>query len=408
LIRLLLVLPQLPQDRSTGAPRSVTGISEWLAAGGFDVRAVATTAVEQAGRLTARDQFAALGIRPEVVPGRVRPELRYSHRGIHYRLLDTGGRDVVSWERALGRQFDLLFDGELEDFQPDIVFTYGGSAADERRHERARRSGAKLVFGLRNLNYLNAGRAFFRRFDAIITPGEYMRRRYREEAGVECAAFPPPCRIEDIVAGDREPAFLTMINPTPRKGLMFFARLAEELSVRRPDIPILVVESVGAAGHLLGAAEAGGFDLRRHENIMVSPPVPKPSDIYGPTRVLLAPSVEEPFGRVACEALLNGIPPLVSDRGGLPEAVNGAGFVLPLPPGYTIAAKRPLEPAAVRPWIEVVERLYDDEPFYQEQCARAREASKVYLPENLAPKYVRFFQDLVTGSTGGVEDGRGS
>jgi len=148
---------------------------------------------------------------------------------------------------------------------------------------------------------------------------------------------------------------------------------------------------------LLGAAEAGGFDLRRHENIMFSPPVPKPGDIYAPTRVLLAPSVEEPFGRVACEALLNGIPPLVSGRGGLPEAVNGAGFVLPLPPGYTIAAKQPLEPADVRPWIEVIERLYDDEAFYQEQCERAREASRVYLPENLAPKDVRFFRNLVAG-----------
>ncbi|MCX6634121.1 MAG: hypothetical protein NT090_03375 [Acidobacteria bacterium] len=48
------------------------------------------------------------------------------------------------------------------------------------------------------------------------------------------------------------------------------------------------------------------------------------------------------------------------------------------------------------PWIEVIERLYDDEAFYQEHCERAREASKVYLPENLAPKYVQFFRNLVT------------
>jgi len=59
-------------------------------------------------------------------------------------------------------------------------------------------------------------------------------------------------------------------------------------------------------------------------------------------------------------------PPLVIDRGDLPEAANGAGFVLPLPPGYAIAAKQPLEPAAVGPWREVVERLHDDEAFYKE------------------------------------------
>lgn len=149
---------------------------------------------------------------------------------------------------------------------------------------------------------------------------------------------------------------------------------------------------------MLGAAEAGGFDLRRHENIVFSPPVPKSSDIHDPTRVLLAPSVEQPSGRATREARLNGIPPLLSDRGGLPETVNGAGFVLPLPPGYTIAAKQPLEPAGVRPWIEVIERLYDDEAFYREQCGRAREASRVYLPENLAPKDVEFFRNLVAGT----------
>jgi len=132
---------------------------------------------------------------------------------------------------------------------------------------------------------------------------------------------------------------------------------------------------------------------------MFSPPVSKPSDTYAPTRVLLAPSMEEPLGRVPCEALANGIPPLLSGRGGLPEAVNGARFVLPLPPGYTIAAKQPLEPADARPWIEVIERLYDDEAFYHQQCEHGREASKVYLPENLAPKYVQFFRNLVTSGT---------
>src|SRR3984885_15932856 len=85
------------------------------------------------------------------------------------------------------------------------------------------------------------------------------------------------------------------------------------------------------------------FDLRRHEGIMIAGAVPKPRDIFTNTRVLLVPSVwEEPSGRVVAEALVNGVPPLVSDRGGLAESCNGAGFVLPLPPELTTATRRPV------------------------------------------------------------------
>lgn len=45
------------------------------------------------------------------------------------------------------------------------------------------------------------------------------------------------------------------------------------------------------------------------------------------SKVLLAPSRwEEPFGRVAAEALSVGTLPLVADRGGLPEVVQGIGY----------------------------------------------------------------------------------
>jgi len=65
---------------------------------------------------------------------------------------------------------------------------------------------------------------------------------------------------------------------------------------------------------------------------MIAAAVSKPRDIFENTRVLLVPSVwEEPSGRVVAEALVNGVPPApppVSDRGGLAESRNGAGFVL--------------------------------------------------------------------------------
>jgi len=49
--------------------------------------------------------------------------------------------------------------------------------------------------------------------------------------------------LEDILAPARDPIFFTMINPAPEKGLVVVARLAEELGLRYPDIPLLIVES---------------------------------------------------------------------------------------------------------------------------------------------------------------------
>ena len=200
-------------------------------------------------------------------------------------------------------------------------------------------------------------------------------------------------------APEHEPIFLTMVNPVPANGLMLFARLAEVLSVERPDLPILVIESRGDGGQLTAAGLRGGFDLRRHENIMVSPPVARPRDIYAPTRILLTPSLRESGGRVVAEALMNGIPPVVSDRGAQPEARRGAGFMIPVAGDLTEHVGQPVSADVVRPWIEVLVRLFDDDTFYTEECARARAAAVGYAPDQLAPDYVAFFRSVLTGCT---------
>ncbi len=395
-LRLLFVVPQMPQDPSSGAARSTTTVCEMLAESGFMVRALGTTGTES-GIHT--EPLAYLrGLRSEVhiaagrTGNRIRPELEFTRRGIGYRLLDIGRKPLAQWEQTCGRQFDLAFDDELDRFQPDILFTYGGSPGDVRRQHRARRQGVKIVFGLRNEGYLTPG--FFDHVDAVLTPSRYLSERYRQTIGLESTPLPSPVDIEDVVAEEHDPIFVTMVNPTPAKGLMFFARLAEELGVRRPDIPVLVVESRGTAGKLTSAGLAGGFDLRRHENLMFAAAVPTPKDIFLPAKTLLAPSLMEAFGRVVAEALLNGVPPIVSDRGGLAEAANGAGFVLPLPADLDISTVKPVSAGAVEPWIETIIKLEDDPEFYAREAQRAKAASRAYVREELVPRYVEFFRTV--------------
>ncbi len=374
---------------------------EMLAAAGAGVRAVATTASERAGRADSAGYLRELGIDPKVHPGhtaeRVRPELEFEDRGIHYHLLDVGRRAMHAWQKVVGGQFDKIFDQTLHAFRPDLLIAFGGLPGDQRRYERARRQGARMVFALRNEGYLNqAGRDLLREMDGVLTPSEYLTALYRSSFDIASTALPLPMELDDVIAPGHDPIFFTMINPSPEKGLMLMARLAEELSVRRPDIPLLIVESRGSAGKLVQAGMLGGFDLRRHENLMMSPALAQPKDIYTATRALLAPSLwQEPAGRVAAEAILNGIPPLVSDRGGLPETCNGAGFYLPIPPDITPRQSRPVPTAVVEPWLELMFRLEGDEEFYRAESERAREASRIYRPENLAPRYVEYFRRIL-------------
>lgn len=94
---------------------------------------------------------------------------------------------------------------------------------------------------------------------------------------------------------------------------------------------------------------------------------------------------------------MNGVPPLVSDRGSQPEARQGAGFMIPLPANLTEHVGRPVTADVVRPWIEVIVRLFDDDSFYNDESARARTASAGYAPDQLAPDYVAFFQSVLSG-----------
>ena len=391
--RVLLVLPQLPQDTAGGAPRSLSTICEMLVAAGFRVRALAVSACGDV-KTKPQDILRRLGIEFRIERHR-RTELLFEYRGIPYRILEVNGLGIMEWERIYGRYFDALFDEELRTFQPDVVFTYGGTEADRRRFHRAQNSGAKVVFGLRNEFYLSTY-DWHRHIDAFITPSRFLSDLYRREIGIESVGLPTPMELTDVVAEEHDPIFLTMVNPSYEKGVTLFATLAEELSKQRPDLPILVIESRGGAGLLASVAQSGGFDLGRHENIMFSPAVPQPRDIYAPTRVLIAPSLwQEAGGRVVGEALVNGIPPLVSDRGALSEYAGGAGYTIHVPESITPTTRKPVAPDVVQPWIDVIIRMFDDEEFYQAERRKALAASKRFLPEVLAPEYVNFFREMI-------------
>jgi glycosyltransferase involved in cell wall biosynthesis len=391
------LLPQFPLDPASGAARNLRTICEMLASAGMEVECCGTTATERTRKQDVRAFLAAAGV--DVRGSADDSIIRFMTRGVRYELLRTCDQTLFGrWrdEDEL-RHFDAMWERMLDRFRPHLVLTYGARRDDVRRHRAAQSRGCKVVFSLQNLAYKQRG--VLGHVDAITACSRFTSDWYRAHVGLQTTPLPTPIDPDEVIAPRREPLFVTFVNPAVEKGLMFFARLAEELSVRRPDVPLLVVEGRATATDLIGAGLMGGFDLRRHENLMLSEPVARPRDIFAAARVLLAPSVwAEPAGRVAVEALVNGVPPIVSDRGGLPEVTAGGGFVLPLPTHLHLESPTPVEADAVTPWLDLILRLCDDESFYEQSCARAREAGRRYLPDQVGPQYLEFFAAVAGGA----------
>lgn len=276
-------------------------------------------------------------------------------------------------------------------FRPDVVLTYGGDPASRGVVRVAKQAGVRAAFWLHNFAYADAG--CFKGCDAVVVPSAFSREHHREALGVDCVALPPvidPARVlAERPGGGR---FVTFVNPVPEKGVFWFARMAEVLSRERPDVPLLVVEGRGRADWL-GRCRvdlSGVRSLHRMAN------TPDPRQFYALSRIVLLPSVwRESFGRVAAEAMLNGIPVVAGDRGALPEVVGSGGMCLPISANVTPESRTPPPEEEVRPWVEAVLRLWDDPAAYEAAAAAARGAAAAWHPGAVVPLWEEFFASLL-------------
>ncbi len=254
----------------------------------------------------------------------------------------------------------------------------------------ARDSRMATVFTLHNFHY--RGPTPFDHVDAVVIASHFSAKYHREFFGLDCVLI--PYLVEDRRCPAKSGAYLTFVNPSIEKGVYAFARIADELGRRRPDIPILVVESRGTEA----TVAACGLELRDHGNVFFMPHTHDPREFWGVTKVCLLPSAwweNQPL--VAVEAMVNGIPVIGSDRGGIPETLGEAGIVLPLPDRITQATRILPTAEEVGPWVEAVIRLWDDPVFYDEHRVKALAEAKRWDPEVVGPQYVEFFRDLKPG-----------
>jgi glycosyltransferase involved in cell wall biosynthesis len=289
------------------------------------------------------------------------------------------------------RAFAGALERVVRTFRPAVVLTYGGDPASRAVLPVGRSAGARVVLWLHNLAYRDAG--FFRGYDAVVVPSEFARSHYQTRSGTECVAL-PPVLDPDRTTADPAPdpvRYATYVNPEPAKGVYWFARIADVLGRRRPDVPLLVVEGRGRIDWL----DRCGVDLSRTRSVHRMRNTGDPRQFYRVSSLVLAPSlVGETFGRVAVEAMLNGVPVLASDRGALPETVGAGGVVLPIPERFTPATREAPSEDEVAPWVEAIIRAWDDPVWFESRSAAAREAARRWQPEVVVPRWESFLSGV--------------
>jgi glycosyltransferase involved in cell wall biosynthesis len=287
------------------------------------------------------------------------------------------------------RAFLHAYQQFLDMHRPEVLITYGGDRLSAGLVDLAKLRDIPVVFALHNLKYSNL--ETFRRVDYVIVPSQFTRQHYWQTIGLGCQVLPNVIAERLVRAEARHPQCVTFVNAQPGKGLFVVARIVEQLALRRPDIPVLIVEgragrtwkqTLGSAASLLGTAK-------------VLPGTADPRAYYGVSKLILMPSLwNETFGLVAAEAMLNGIPVLASNRGALPETLGEAGFLFDIPARYTPQTDAVPEAAEVEPWVETIVRLWDDRTLYEHASQRASDHAQQWRPERLAALYEAFFRNV--------------
>lgn len=255
---------------------------------------------------------------------------------------------------------------------PDLIFFYGGQVLDLLIADEAKARGIPCVAYLANGSY--QGTRWCRDVNLVLTNSQATARMYQQRLGIHPVPTGGFINHAAVIADHPQRQRLLFINPVPAKGVALVIRLALALEERRPDILLEVVESRCKWDTILHSLTTSWATPRtRLNNVIVTPNTKDMRPVYARARVLLAPSLWwEAFGRVAAEAMLNGIPAIVTQYGGLPEVIGNAGLTLELPDHYHRPPYRQAPSAEeLNPVLERIERWFDDEAFYQTYVQRA-------------------------------------
>ncbi|MBT2786014.1 MULTISPECIES: glycosyltransferase [unclassified Halomonas] len=342
-----------------------------LAARGYEIKVLGATIFDNPkgmGRL--KEQYSDLNahlhqlIEAEDGPLNHQLVVSYSHNRSHF----------TSHEEGLWYSQYLYM---LDSFKPDVVWYYGGQTLDMLIAAEARDRGIPVAFYLANGNYKASN--WCRDIDLILTDSQATADMYRKTVGYAAKPVGKFIAPENFIAEHHERNRLLFVNPSWQKGASVVVQLAEKLERERPDIELEVVEArADWPAVLRETTRRMGEQRNSLSNVVVTP---NTSDMRGPysrARVVVAPSLWwESSGRMLAEAMLNGIPALITNRGGMPEMIGDAGIAFDFPDAcYEEPYQHLLSDEELQPLTDAVISFFDDEDLYQDYVDRARQVGK--------------------------------
>ncbi|TVU91627.1 glycosyltransferase [Vreelandella titanicae] len=369
--RILWANPFCLLDTSSGASMTVRQMLLQLVASGYEVQVLGATVFDNPkgmGRL--KEQFQDLSaLQHQLIDAADGPlthqlVVSYSHNRNHFTTYEEG-----LWYN----QYLYL----LDSFKPDVVWFYGGQTLDLLIANEARDRGIPVAFYLANGNYKASN--WCRDVDLILTDSQATAEMYRKEVGFLSKPVGKFIAPESFVAEQHKRMRLMFVNPSWQKGASVFVQLAEKLERERPDIELEVVEArADWPAVLRETTRKMGEQRSALSNVVVTP---NTSDMRGPysrARVVVAPSLWwESSGRILAEAMLNGIPALITNRGGMPEMIGDAGIAFDFPAAcYKEPYQQLLSDDELQPLVDAVISLFDDEALYQSYVDRAWQVGK--------------------------------
>ena len=358
--RILWITRSCLLDRSSGAAISARQMLRQLSDRGCDIRTISATIFDsEGGRERFEENLKGIDSLPaymQVLDGEI------THEVI---LTNSYRKESMRFEEL--EALCAKYEKALKEFKPDIVWLFGGKYFDRMIAKRAKDEGALTAFYLVNSNY--NGHGWYQNIDLVITDSHATSNLYKKRLGIEAKPVGTFIIKNEYLANEYSKKYVTFVNPTPSKGGLIVAQIALEMERRRPDILFEIVESRGKWIHALKpVSTALGEERSELKNVRVTPTTQDMRPIYGRSRVVLMPSLGwESGGRVISEAAVNGIPSIVTNRGGPAEAVGSGGIKINFPeqlfePPFTkLLPKAGLEAIVTR-----IEKIFDDEEFYNQ------------------------------------------